>query len=402
MTSEDIERFRTVAVADVYKAGVPAATLRRTADGVEFDYRTGYDGPPVASTLPLGHPPRITPAGAVPPFFAGLLPEGRRLTSLRRLVKTSADDELSLLLAVGADTIGDVIVVPQGSQPEPVDPLVLASGSFESLSFSDLLADLGIVDPVGLPGVQDKVSAGLISTPVTTEQGRFILKLEPPEYPGLVENEAYFLGLARRAGLEVVDATVVRDATGRPGLLVRRFDRVPTANGLRSLACEDACQLLDRWPADKYGVTTEAVAVAVSRMCAARVVAARDVLRQIGYAWVTGNGDMHAKNLSVLQHPDGEWRVAPAYDLPSTAPYGDLTMALSIGGATDGLSRRKFVAFADHIGVTERAAVRVIDELLDATASLPEDLRAGAIPLDPASTESALRILGYRRRLFQP
>ncbi|WP_414819923.1 HipA domain-containing protein [Serinicoccus sp. CNJ-927] len=38
-------------------------------------------------------------------------------------------------------------------------------------------------------------------------------------------------------------------------------------------------------------------------------------------AWATGNGDLHAKNLSVLQR-DGEWRVAPVYDVPSTVPYG--------------------------------------------------------------------------------
>ena len=45
-----------------------------------------------------------------------LLPEGRRLGALRRAVKTSADDELSLLLAVGADAIGDVQVVPSGTR----------------------------------------------------------------------------------------------------------------------------------------------------------------------------------------------------------------------------------------------------------------------------------------------
>ena len=33
-------------------------------------------------------------------LFAGLLPEGRRLGALRRAVKTSADDDLTLLLAV--------------------------------------------------------------------------------------------------------------------------------------------------------------------------------------------------------------------------------------------------------------------------------------------------------------
>src|SRR5947208_8159503 len=116
MSPRDLEAIRSVDVADVYKAGRLAARLRRTAGGVEFAYLPDYldDGVAVATTLPLSATPRLTPAGAVPPFFAGLLPEGRRLSSLRRAVKTSADDELSLLLAVGRDPLGDTQVVPAG------------------------------------------------------------------------------------------------------------------------------------------------------------------------------------------------------------------------------------------------------------------------------------------------
>lgn len=82
------------------------------------------------------------PAGAVPPFFAGLLPEGRRLTALRGAVKTSADDELSLLLAVGGSTIGDVTVLPEGV--DATEPTPLVSG--EDFSFADVLAESGMVD----------------------------------------------------------------------------------------------------------------------------------------------------------------------------------------------------------------------------------------------------------------
>ncbi len=137
MSSADFELVRIVEEADVYKSGVLAARLRRRKDGVEFAYLPGYTGPAVASTLPVGAPPRLTPAGAVPPFFAGLLPEGRRLMSLRRMVKTSADDELSLLLAVGRDTIGDVIVVPEGVEPIPAPPVVVAHASFADVRFSE-------------------------------------------------------------------------------------------------------------------------------------------------------------------------------------------------------------------------------------------------------------------------
>ena len=125
--SDDLETLRTVERAEVYKAGRLAATLTRTADGVEFRYLDDWlaaNGSPIASTLPVGPGPRTRPGGALPAYLAGLLPEGRRLGALRRSVKTSADDELSLLLAVGADTIGDVQVVPEGVAPTEVPPQI--------------------------------------------------------------------------------------------------------------------------------------------------------------------------------------------------------------------------------------------------------------------------------------
>ncbi|MDO5094662.1 MAG: HipA N-terminal domain-containing protein [Propionibacteriaceae bacterium] len=88
--------------ATVYQEELPATELSRGPEGVTFHYRDGYLGPAVAHTLPAGGEPVRTPPDALPRFFAGLLPEGRRLDALRRWVKTSADDEFSLLLAVGA------------------------------------------------------------------------------------------------------------------------------------------------------------------------------------------------------------------------------------------------------------------------------------------------------------
>lgn len=75
--------------ADVYKQGILAATLVRSPGAVEFRYVEEYlkaNLPAVATTLPRGLEPVMVRGGAVPPYFAGLLPEGRRLTGLRRAV----------------------------------------------------------------------------------------------------------------------------------------------------------------------------------------------------------------------------------------------------------------------------------------------------------------------------
>jgi serine/threonine-protein kinase HipA len=167
---------------------------------VEFAYIRSWvanGGRPVATTLPVSEQPVISPGGAVPAFFAGLLPEGRRLSALRRSVKTSADDELTLLLAVGADPVGDVQIVPTGTMPSEAAAIEVRR-DFGDIRFAELLADSGIVDPAGIAGVQEKVSARMLALPVRRAHERYILKLEPPEYPHLIEIEHAFLTLARR------------------------------------------------------------------------------------------------------------------------------------------------------------------------------------------------------------
>ncbi len=125
-----LRQLRLVSSADVFKAGTLAGNLRRLYDRTEFQYLPAYltaGGPPVAWSLPPSADTYIAPAAAVPAFFAGLLPEGRRLTALRRMVGTSADDEFSMLLAVGSDTIGDVQVVSAGPPPARTEPMILGS-----------------------------------------------------------------------------------------------------------------------------------------------------------------------------------------------------------------------------------------------------------------------------------
>lgn len=398
----DLHELTSIREAHVFKGDRLAAVLRRLPSGVEFGYLPEYlaaGGPPVATTLPLTDAPTMTPSGAVPPYFAGLLPEGRRLSSLRRAVKTSADDDLSLLLAVGADTVGDVIVLPPGDVPTEPQPLVVAEHDFDQLSFTDLLDAAGVVDPVALAGVQDKMSTRVLSLPVKYAGRRYILKLDTPDTPHIVSNEEYFIRLAAAARFPVVSASVVHDATGRPGLLVERFDRVSTPDGgTVALAVEDGAQTLGIYPADKYAVSAEAVVARLADLCAARPVALRDLYRQLAFAWLTGNGDVHAKNLSVIRHDD-EWRVSFAYDLPSTLPYRDTTMALSMLSKKTGFSRRKLLEFAAAVGLPQRVAERVLDEVLDATE--PALAWPATTSYPPDIRRDVLRSLRHRRRLVE-
>lgn len=401
MTSQDP---RDIHSADVYKGGVLAASLSRVDGAVEFTYRADYLAgpakPSVATTLPLSEEPRRTLAGAVPAYFAGLLPEGRRLTALRQRVKTSADDEFSLLIAAGSDPVGDVQIVPRG---DPL-PAITAPGEGQSdwddVDFADLLERAGF-DPATLAGVQDKVSGRMITVPLSRGGQLSFLKLTPPEYPFVVESEAFFLDAARRLRQPVVDTHVVHDRAGRAGLLVTRYDRVVDASGeVRRLPVEDATQLLDRYPADKYAVSAEEVAEAVSRQSLSQPVALLRVFTQFTFAWATGNGDLHAKNVSLVGGDLGGFQVAPTYDIPSTLPYRDHTMALPLSGRREGLSRKAFLQYADRIGLPSRSAERALAEVLHATEDLAD--RVSELPFDARHRRDLARGLVSRRRSLMP
>lgn len=202
--------LREVAQADVYIGEVLAAHLtRERGDAVSFDYAAEEPGEGRVrdrsvswSLLRSGEYPVRTEGGAVPPFFAGLLPEGVRLGVVTSSTKTSADDHLTLLLAIGADTIGDIRVLPAGAAP--LLPLPLFEPKRDN-DFHAVFAKLtGSVeaDPVGLAGVQPKVSAGMMSTPAPTRAGPAILKLNPAGFPHLVETSTSSCGWHRHADCE--------------------------------------------------------------------------------------------------------------------------------------------------------------------------------------------------------
>ena len=409
-------------VADIYKAGILAARLERHEGGTRFSYLPAYlasGGPAVASSLPLSTQPVLSGGGAAPPYFTGLLPEGRRLNALRRSIKTSADDDLSLLIAAGGNPVGDVQIVGHG---EPLDPDEHAVELDPKLpvDFEQLLGDPDLIDPVALAGVQDKLSAGMISMPVASAGKRFILKLNAPEFPHVVENELVMFRYAARLRIPLSRVQLIRDVAGRPGLLVERFDRVPLpgagADEVQRLAVEDGAQVLKLYPADKYNVGFGQVCQALADYCAAPLPALRNLAIQGAFAWLSGNGDLHAKNVSMVQQPHGEWSIAPVYDIPSTVVYGDKTLALPLNGKRNGISRRHFLGWATGLGLPDRTAVQAMELALKASGPLIADLDAGRAfagtagprayddggsPFSDMVTRAWARELKHRRRLLE-
>ena len=391
---DDFEELKFVRAADVHKAGVLAGHLARTGDGgVSFTYVAEYltSGlPAVASSLRLTDLPVETPAGALPPFFAGLLPEGHRLSVLRDATKTSLDDELTLLLAVGADAPGDVQVVPTGEIP--LEPAPLADTSRpEELDFAALA---NAVDRHAIPGVQDKASASMLTTPLSLRGQRYLLKLDPPNHAHLLTNEAAHHSAAKGLKIPVAKSRIITDMHGVPGLLVERFDRVQDKDlSWVRLPMEDGAQVMGLPPASKYSVTSEDVAAALAGRCKAPLVASRNLYLQFVFAWLTGNGDLHAKNLSILGGRHGGFAMAPIYDIPCTLLYGDDSLALPVSGKTKNLKTKHWADFAATLGLPQRAA----DKANALALSAAEKVNLEDLPFTGSPLRGALRELRFRR-----
>lgn len=71
------------------------------------------------------------------------------------------------------------------------------------------------------------------------------------------------------------------------------------------------------------------------------------------FSYLVGNGDLHAKNLSLMWASDCDPRsLSPAYDLISTTVYGDHRMALKLDGRDSHFSRKNFLKFAERNAVS--------------------------------------------------
>lgn len=249
---------------------------------------------------------------------------------------------------------------------------------------------LATVGRATLSGVQRKLSLGPAADGRTLqaeiERALFILKPESRDWEALPANEHLTMNLARLSRLEVPPFGLVELADGSEAFLVRRFDR-PSEGG--KLACEDFCQLAELPPKDKYQGSLESCGRLVERFASEPGIARLLLFRRAVFAWWTGDGDLHRKNLSLLRDREGTWRLSPVYDAVSThllIPRDEL--ALTVQGKRSRLRRENWLAFAQGLGLPHRAAERVLREQAAVLDEALGSVAASALPPDQATAQA--------------
>lgn len=285
------------------------------------------------------------------PFFEGLLPEGVLRERVARELRVAYDDVHGLLERIGVECAGAVVLVPHGEEPQnPADAAFDWHSEDELADRIRTLGDrpLGITPGrvrLSLGGVQDKLvlvrsPAGQFGTPLYGAPSTHILKPGLGRYDGIAANEAFCLRVAACAGLSVARSEVMTIG-GYECLVVERFDRtVGDGARIERLHQEDFCQALGVLPRDKYesdgGPSFARVVEATRRLSVAAAGDVVSLVRSLILNYLIGNSDAHAKNYALLYHPLTSARLAPLYDLVSTAVYDvEQRLAMSIGGEDD-------------------------------------------------------------------
>ena len=362
-----MSELKTKRELQMYKNDSYVGTLTRTNEGCDlnFDeaYRESIRIPNLTYNISIEKPVLKFKGVGLPPYFAGLLPEGLRLKALVRRLKTSEDDMFSLLVASGMDPVGDIHFknfLPEVNQEDEAVPE----------DFGQLRKLLKSGENPGqnsLAGVQDKLSADRISIPLSSKKkGRsYILKLESLEFPDGVINEYVCLKIAKACGLQVNTAEIVHDAQGVSALLVERFDRKWNSRKKtwHRFHQEDACQFLNRYPADKYHLSMQEIAVGISRFASAPEIEILNLLRLKAFSYLIGNGDLHGKNISLLEI-EGASQLSPCYDILCTLLYGDQKMALLMDGKNQNLKTQNFLEFGTRHGIPAKATMSMIKDLV--------------------------------------
>ncbi len=312
-------------------------------------------------------------------LFDDSLPDGWGLLLMDRffhqrgtpVVEVSVLDRLAYL---GTRTMGALTYHPPaeagepGERRAPLDLHEMARASLQVLrgAATDVLPQLlraggspGGARPKVLVGVRgDEILSGEDDLPAgfTPWIVKFHARQDAPDAgPGEL---AYSL-MARAAGLAMGPTRLFETTRGERFFGAERFDR----RGNRRFHVHTFGNLIQanfRIPSCDYRQLLE-----VTRILTRSHQEVLEGFRRMVFNVLTHNRDDHVKNFAFRLNDDGDWELAPAYDLVfSPGPGGEHTMTVAGEGRAPGRSHLLQVAGA--AGLTDREAGEILDQVAEA------------------------------------
>lgn len=305
----------------------PEAAVGETTFEFDVSYAASASRPVLGRWFEdqLINPPRAFRGAPLPNYFRNLLPEGALRKIVERRLGTSAIPEYAMLLRLGENLPGAVRVISDKLDPDPIEA---SERRRREVNDPYRFALTGVQPKLALSEVDDR-----LTMPVEGATGHWIAKFGSPAFQRLVDNELAMLDWAQRCGLDVPEHRVVRASeiedipadfdADQDVLIVRRFDR----QGDWRIHQEDFAQVFDIPPEHRYAWEIVelgwshygSIGAVVHALCGEDDF--REYMRRLAFMVLSGNADAHLKNWAIL-YPDGvKSRLAPVYDVVSTAVY---------------------------------------------------------------------------------
>jgi serine/threonine-protein kinase HipA len=193
-------------------------------------------------------------------------------------------------------------------------------------------------------------------------------ELEDPKGYGAIEYAYHLMAMA--AGVTMSECRLLEE-NERRHFMTRRFDRLP---GGAKLHMQSLCALahFDFNQAGAYGYEQALLTI---RQLNLPMSAIEEQFRRMVFNIVARNQDDHVKNIAFLMNQQGEWSLAPAFDVTySYNPSGSWTAQhqMTLNGKRDGFTREDFEACAKSAVMKRGRAAKIIGEVQAAVKRWPE------------------------------
>lgn len=257
---------------------------------------------------------------------------------------------------------------------------------------------------IAVTGVQPKLSLWLESSrkdvrfTIVNEKSNYIIKPQSTDYTCLPENEDLCMHLSHELGIHTAIHGLVRTKSGNLAYITRRFDR----EGEKKWACEDLCQLTETLTEHKYRGSHEKVGKTIRQYSTQAGLDALEYFDWVLLGFITGNADMHLKNFSMLEGPDGSFTVSPAYDLVSTflvIKNEPEQMSLTINGKKNKITKKDFDVLASSLGLTDKQAENRYNHFLKKIPAMEWWIENSFLP--DGQKEKLIQLVNARMELFR-
>ena len=222
---------------------------------------------------------------------------------------------------------------------------------------------------ISISGVQEKFSIIQLKNKIRLtkegEQGTHILKPIPSGSKNadqMPANEHLTMQIAQQLfGIETAENALIFFGNDDPAYITKRFDVVP---GSLKLAQEDFASLAGKSPQThgtdyKYLGSHWDLFELMRENLPSYKVESLKLFKLLVFNYLFSNGDAHLKNFSIIETPQGDFKLSPAYDLLNSRIHiDDKDFALDEGlipaRMGQGNVAKQFRLLADYAGIPEK------------------------------------------------